>query len=229
MRKRIAFFSLTVFLLSIFFNCSACAEVDYYSLGMERFETGYYKQAVSFFSIAGETYQNSSAENNLGYCYAEGLGTEQDYTKAVECFLKAAEQGNISAENNLGYCYLNGAGVGKDDTKAVEWFKKSAEQGDAYGQSNLAYCYLNGLGVEKNYEMAAEWYGKSAEQGNACGQNGLGYCYSNGLGIQKDSSKATEWYKKSAEQGNEASVFFLEMFENQEFSEWSSIALGSKK
>ena len=90
---------------------------------------------------------DASAQFNLGYCYKNGLGVEQDYEKAVEWYTKSAEQGIAYAQLNLGYCYDKGLGVEQDYEKAVEWYAKSAEQGDLTAQNNLGYCYKNGLGV----------------------------------------------------------------------------------
>jgi uncharacterized protein len=52
--------------------------------------------------------------------YKNGYGVEKDYKKAVEWYIKSAEQGNPSAQNNLGFMYYNGYGVEKDYKKAVE-------------------------------------------------------------------------------------------------------------
>ena len=54
-----------------------------------------------------------SAQTNLGWCYYNGNGVEQDFTKAVEWYQKAAEQGEISAQTKMGLCYENGRGVEK--------------------------------------------------------------------------------------------------------------------
>ena len=54
---------------------------------------------------------------------------EQDKSKAVEWYAKAAEQGDADAQDNLGSCYENGDGVSQDKRKAVEWYIKAAEQG----------------------------------------------------------------------------------------------------
>lgn len=54
---------------------------------------------------------------------------EGNYTEAVNCYRKAAEQGDATAQNNLGVMYTNGLGVGQDYAQAVEWYRKAAEQG----------------------------------------------------------------------------------------------------
>lgn len=54
-----------------------------------------------------------------------------DYTKAVECFQKAAEQGYAKAQYNLALCYGKGEGVTENYSEAVKWLKKAAVQGDS--------------------------------------------------------------------------------------------------
>ena len=127
-----------------------------------------------------------------------------NYTEAVKCFRKAAEQGNATAQFNLGYCYEKGQGVAKDETEAVKWYREAAEQGFALAQCYLGYCYEKGQGVAKDYTEAVKWYRKAAEQGNAAAQNNLGYCYKKGQGVAKDYTEAVKWYRKAAEQGNAA-------------------------
>ena len=91
----------------------------------------------------------------------------QDYTKAVEWFRKAAEQGDADAQCNLGICYYKGEGVPSNYDKAAEWWRKSAEQEYAKAQYYLGYCYYYGIGdVPKDLIKAVEWFRKAAEQGN---------------------------------------------------------------
>ena len=69
--------------------------------------------------------------------YDSGRGVRQDYTKAVQWYRKAAEQGNVEAQHNLGAVYVNGQGVHQDHKIAKEWYKKACDNGlqqscDAY-------------------------------------------------------------------------------------------------
>lgn len=52
---------------------------------------------------------NSSAQNNLGSCYAGGSGVAQDFVEAVKWFELAAKGGHGPAQYNLGLCYFHGA------------------------------------------------------------------------------------------------------------------------
>ena len=58
------------------------------------------------------------------------LGTEyltnKDYTKARECYEKAAEQGYYLAMYNLACMYYFGDGVEKNDAIAFNWYWAAA-------------------------------------------------------------------------------------------------------
>lgn len=94
----------------------------------------------------GETTvcDNSSPNPELEALYKKGEdyysgrgGVEKDYTKAVEYFRKAAEQGYHWAQYNLGNCYYNGYGVTKDHAEATKWYRKAAEQGNEDAKKEL--------------------------------------------------------------------------------------------
>src|SRR5437868_6109044 len=72
---------------------------------------------------------DSNGQNNLGFCYLNGIGTARDENKAFEWYLKLAEGGNSNEQDNLGFCYKNGIGTDKDKKKAFKWYLKSAEGG----------------------------------------------------------------------------------------------------
>jgi len=115
--------------------------------------------------------------------YEDGVAAYErgDYSKAVELFRKAAEQGNADAQFNLGQMYDQGKGVKQDYAKAVELFRKAAKQGNADAQYNLGQMYDKGKGVKQDYAKAVAWYGKAAEQGDAYAQYNLGVAYREGL------------------------------------------------
>ena len=68
------------------------------------------------------------------YYYDKGLdakdanedGAAAFFTEAFECFLKAADMGNLHAQNQVGICYEFGLGVKQDCEKAIEWYTKAA-------------------------------------------------------------------------------------------------------
>ena len=61
----------------------------------------------------------ATAQFALGQMYDFGDGIKQDFTKAVEWYLKAGEQGNADAQFSLGVAYAEGDGVTKDKAKLL--------------------------------------------------------------------------------------------------------------
>jgi len=59
------------------------------------------------------------AQTNLGDCYYNGKGVEQDASKALEWYKKAAEQGNEDAKTKIKSYY-------KDKKASSKRYKKAA-------------------------------------------------------------------------------------------------------
>ena len=140
------------------------------------------------------------------HCY--GLGTEQDYEKAFEWFLKSAQEGNKFAQYSLANLYYYGNGVEKDLSQAFWWYRKSSEQGQPYAPYAVAQMYDKGEYISQSEETAQRYY-KVALSGflelESKGQADdnlyykLGAMYKKGLGTEIDIPKAIEYFEKSAE------------------------------
>ena len=118
-------------------------------------------EAVRWFRKASE-YGNPQAQNNLAFCYANGIGVAQDSVQAATWARKSAEQGDPEGQHNLGYAYQTGQGVEKDLVLAAQWWHKAAAQGNALSQVNLGINYATGQGVTKDLQQAVAWYRKAA-------------------------------------------------------------------
>lgn len=160
--------------------------------------------------ISDATPQKEMSPEELVSLGVEHFNNEE-YEQAIECFRKAAEQGNASAQNKLGLCYHDGKGVAKNYSKAIEWYLKAANQGNNLAQCNIGVSYFYGHGVEQDYKKAVKWYKKAATQGQAQAQCNLGSCYFYGNGVEIDYKKATDLFKKAAEQGVAKAQFNLGM------------------
>jgi len=138
--------------------------------------------------------KGSEAEYNLGEKYYYS----QDYTKAVEWFLKAATQGNAISQYKLGFHYKV---LEKDYAKAIVWLKKAAQQGHIEAQFELGHIFdirawatpdSTGIKAFHNDVEAVKWYTKAAEQGHMEAQYRLGERYDftkyEGLGDMYDST-----------------------------------------
>jgi len=133
------------------------------------------------------------AQDNLGWCFENGIGVDKNVQKAVELYQEAVKQKNVFAYVSLGLCYKKGIGVEKNIPKAIELFQRAAEQKNAHGQYNLGLCYEKGIGVKQDEQKAIELYEKAAEKGYNKAQNKIYYFTYN------DSSKLKEKVQELAE------------------------------
>ena len=144
----------------------------------------------------------------IGKMHCYGLGTEQDYEKAFEWFLKSAQEGNKFAQYSLANLYYYGNGVEKDLSQAFLWYRKSSEQGQPYASYAVAQMYDKGEYVSQSEETAQRYY-KVALSGfleleSKCQADDnlyykLGAMYKKGLGTEIDIPKAIEYFEKSTE------------------------------
>lgn len=147
----------------------------------------------------------------IGKMHCYGLGTQQDYEKAFEWFLKSAKEGNKFAQYSLGNLYYYGNGVERDLSQAFLWYQKSSSQGQPYASYSIAQMYNKGEYVTKNEDTAQRYY-KSALSGflqleskNQTDDNlfyKMGTMYKNGLGTDIDMDKAINYFMRSAELNN---------------------------
>ncbi|KAG0375203.1 hypothetical protein BGX24_009421 [Mortierella sp. AD032] len=137
-----------------------------------------------------------------GSRYRDGQGVAKDYFKALECYRRAAEQGNTSAMDHIAYLYhIGGPGFPINHALALEWYLKAANQGNLSAQGSIGELYQTGRSIPQNYHKAMEWYVKAGSPGHMWSQRQVGTMYKNGLGVEQDYSKAMTWFLKAAEKG----------------------------
>lgn len=107
---------------------------------------------------------NLGAQVLYGYCSQVGLHINQDVTRAVEYYKKAAKQHYAPAQTCFGFCYMRGIGVARDLKLAREWFEKAAQQNYATAQYNLGFFYQDGIGGARDLKLAVEWFERAARQ-----------------------------------------------------------------
>ena len=153
------------------------------------------------------TLGDAKAQCKLGRMYLDGQGAPQDYTKAVQWFRKAAEQGYPPAQRLYGGMFFFGRGVPKDDANGFEWIRKAGESQDAAAQCVLGIMYANGLrGVQKDDFEAVKWLKKAADQEDVIAQGVLGMMYMDGRGVVRDQRKGCALLKASAERGEKHAI-----------------------
>jgi TPR repeat protein len=125
------------------------------------------KTVVAVLQTRATYHGDATSMGSLASLYAKGQGVAQDYAKAFEWYVKAADKGDASAMSNLGLSYANGQGVAQDYAKAREWYEKAAAKGDASAMHNLGTLYERGYGVAQDYGKARDWFEKASDKGEA--------------------------------------------------------------
>lgn len=159
--------------------------------------------------IAQSQDSNSMAETD--YQVAVEYYDNQNFSKALEWFKKAASLEHAQAQFNLGVMYENGDGVAKDYNQALEWYNKAADNGNNEAMFRIGAIYF----MTQDYTNALEWYHNAANEGNANAQCALGIMYNFGYGVDQDYVTALKWFNKSAAKDNADALWFLgNLYEN---------------
>lgn len=154
----------------------------------------------------------------LGKCYEHGLGTDTDYSKAIEHY---SLSDNKYAKYALGSMYLHEKGIQLTSENRPEYideiarlFKASADSDFGYA----SYAYANLCEMESLAEPDRELYYKKAlnsfveqlkKSPNDFLMYRLGTMYYNGKGTEVDKKTAIKYFEESAEFKNENALYAL--------------------
>ena len=86
--------------------------------------------------------------------YGGTEGYPQDFKRALDDLLQAADEGHADSAVSAGAMFHNGVGVLKDQRKAFELYQLGGELGSEEGWMNVVDCWQQGLGVPKSEETA---------------------------------------------------------------------------
>lgn len=84
---------------------------------------------------------DAESQYTLGTFYFQGKEVQQDSKRALDWFVKSANQGYANAQYTLGFIYEKGLLVPKDLSEAQGWFWKAAIQGHSEAQYQLGLIY----------------------------------------------------------------------------------------
>ena len=161
---------------------------------------------------------DAHAQYELGLDYKMPRnGKERDAFKALEWFLKAAEQGLAEAQLEVGRHYVgDGTPEVADSANAIKWLRKAAEQGLVDAQYELADCYFDlWVFIEDMKDefhpylrQKDKWLNKAAEGGSIKAMERLGKFYPEetlytDAGIQR----RMEWNEKASNKGSAEAAF----------------------
>lgn len=179
---------------------------------------------------------NPQAQYELGYCYFNGIGVEENKPVAVDWYLKAANAGVCEAQLELADCYYRGIGVtSKWFSEAVRWYTRAAEQKSAYAYYKLGECYYYGanydamgvgFGENTMTKKATAYWKKAAELGYTEAEYYIGVCYYQGTDMPESVPKAEKLLLSAARKGHtraqcELGIAYYYMPDKQRYAvEW---------
>ncbi len=143
------------------------------------------------------------AQNNIGACFAEGLGVEPDLELAAKWLRLAAEAGDPVAQRNLAALYMRDEFPRvPDPVEAARLYRLAALQGDAPAQDMLSWMLLEGEMVPPDPAEARRWAEAAAAGGIASSMTRLGMLHHNAIGTDRDPAQAVRWWREGAESGD---------------------------
>ena len=148
------------------------------------------------------------AQNNIGACFAEGLGVERDPALALRWLNLSAEGGDPVGQRNLAALHFKGESVEQSDAEAMRLYRLAAEQGDAPAQDMLSWMLLEGADPADRIE-ALRWAQAAAEAGIATSMTRLGMMHHDALGVDRDAKAATLWWQRGMAAGDPDSEAML--------------------
>jgi len=143
----------------------------------------------------------------LGRIYSDGLGTDRDYSKAIDAFRRADERGT-DTKIIIGILYSQGGfGVEKNFTQAKKWLEMAANQKNALAQCALGFVYFEGgHGLKKDLDKAKKCINaakpvleKKAATGNPAALTWLGRLSYLGMFQPRDFARARKYFEASAD------------------------------
>ena len=170
-------------------------------LGSSYYELQDFQEAFKWTSKAVENGDIAS-NTGLGIMYVNGLGTERNEKKALDCFKKAASIGDAVACFWLGSMYFDGKGTSINEAEGFKWTQKAAEKGYVDSYIALGFCFEEGKGTEKNIDEAITWYKKAYDKNVPNAPMMLCMAYY----TQKDYVEAKKWVDKTINQKEYALV-----------------------
>ncbi|MGR2884508.1 tetratricopeptide repeat protein [Vibrio vulnificus] len=106
---------------------------------------------------------DAQAQYSIGWMYSKGLGVEKSVAKALDWYVKSANQGFVDAQYSAGRIYLYSLQQYED---AFTYFKLAAENDENKAQFYLGLMYYRGDGISKDLKKSAHWFLQSAKKGN---------------------------------------------------------------
>lgn len=201
-------------------------------------------EAVLWYGIAADQYQDSLASHRLGQLYtygADGMETDRGlgeyyFKQAFFLFKDEIKNGEFfdeleSGADELNYqlkvskseaykeylmgrMYLKGEGVEQSYFKAYQTFLLSAENGYAHANYYIGNQYYYGLGFEQNYNEAYSSYAKASARNDSYADYRIAKMHLKGEGVTPNIVTAEKYLLKSSDKVVLANYDLAKLYED---------------
>ncbi|RDJ03921.1 tetratricopeptide repeat protein [Rhizobium grahamii] len=175
------------------------ANPDHMAVALSCAKAGDYAAALAIWEPLAQA-GFSRAQNNIGACFAEGLGVTVDLNLARRWLQLAAEAGDPVGQRNYAALHMREADA--DFEIAADFYRRAAEQGDAPSQDMLSWMLLEGSVMNADPVEARHWAEQAASAGIASSMTRLGMLYHNARGVRRDPEMAARWWGRGARNGD---------------------------
>jgi len=175
------------------------ADSDRMATALSCAKAGDYATALAIWEPLAQA-GNARAQNNIGACFAEGLGVTMDRNLARRWLQLAAEAGDPVGQRNYAALHMRDADA--DIDIAADFYRRAAEQGDAPSQDMLSWMLLEGSVMKADPVEARRFAERAASAGIASSMTRLGMLYHNATGVERDPEMAARWWSRGAHQGD---------------------------
>ena len=203
-----------------------------------------FSQAVLWYGIAADEFQDSIASYRLGQIYLHGneqididknLGNYyckqafllfRDEIKNSSFFYdlesdtdKLYYETNVPKEEAykeylMGHMYLKGEGVEQDYLKSYQTFLLAAENGYKHSNYYIGNQYYYGLGFNQDYKKALTYYQKASEANDSYADYRIAKMYVKGEGVNVNLQIAEEYLLKASDKVTLASYDLAKLYED---------------
>lgn len=165
-----------------------------------------------------------------GCLYLNGLGVEEDISKALSCFQKACDGGVVIANYSVAMLLLRNGDDADNIRKAIEHLCIAADNNFIPALLNLSMFYEFGRFVRADSKKSFEYNLRAAELGCDSAITAVAQQFEYGFDDQKsDMQLALKWYLRAAESGNAvAQERLADIYKNGELGVVKDVAIAAK-
>ncbi len=162
-------------------------------VGICEFRVGHRAHAIVWFKKAAEA-GNATACYNLGTCYLNGMGVQQNGPKALHWIRVAAVKGNPAADDEMG------SAIDVGTLRGMVWIRKAAKAGYIPAYMQLATAD----GVLQKWGRVYDWLRRASAKHWGPADRRLGDIYAHGYGMQHPIySRAALYYRRAIKESGD--------------------------